>query len=36
MRMTELMEDVAVVVPIRGGRAEAARQLVKEGPSFDL
>jgi hypothetical protein len=26
---------VAVVVPIRRGRAEAARQLVEEGPPFD-
>lgn len=25
-----------MVVPIRGGRAEAARQLVEEGPPFDL
>jgi hypothetical protein len=27
---------VAVVVPIKPGRAEAARQLVEEGPPFDL
>jgi len=27
---------VAVVVPIRGGTAEAARRLVEEGPPFDV
>jgi hypothetical protein len=35
-RLRAARARVAVIVPIKRGSAEAARQLVKEGPPFDL